>query len=112
MGEEAAEGLEAALGVEVEEDGGSKGKEGGDGTPRALGALEFITQDAEPIGTTLVDTRNGFNDMIRLAMLWNVWHLWTAGGRFAFNCYRHWAQLLLCQPGEPPVTILIREGVT
>ena len=30
----------------------------------------------------------------------------------AFNCYRHWAQLLLLQPGEPPVTILSREGVT
>ena len=29
-----------------------------------------------------------------------------------FNCYRHWAQLLLRQPGEPPVTILSREGVT
>ena len=24
----------------------------------------------------------------------------------------HWAQLLLCHPGEPPVTILSREGVT
>ena len=31
---------------------------------------------------------------------------------FAFNCYRNWAQLLLCHPGEPPVTILSREGVT
>ena len=29
-----------------------------------------------------------------------------------FNCYMHWAQLLLHQPGEPPVTILSREGVT
>ena len=37
--EEAAEHLEAALGMEVEEDGGSEGEEGGDGTQRALGAL-------------------------------------------------------------------------
>ena len=29
-----------------------------------------------------------------------------------FNCYRHWAQVLLCQTGELPVKILIREGVT
>ena len=29
-----------------------------------------------------------------------------------FNCYKHWAQLLLRQTGEPPVTILSREGVT
>ena len=33
-------------------------------------------------------------------------------GRGTFNCYRNWAQLLLCQPGDPPVTILSREGVT
>ena len=39
-------------------------------------------------------------------------HHWLAGAGFAFNCYRHWAQLLLRQPGEPPVTILSREGVT
>ena len=34
------------------------------------------------------------------------------GARFAFNFYRHWAQLLLHQTGEPPVTILSQEGVT
>ena len=45
-------------------------------------------------------------------MLWTVRHHWPAGARFAFNCYRHWAQLILHQPGEPPVTILSREGVT
>ena len=45
-------------------------------------------------------------------MLWTVRHRWPDGARFAFNCYKHWAQLLLRQPGEPPVTILSREGVT
>ena len=45
-------------------------------------------------------------------MLWTVQHRWPAGTRFAFNCYKNWAQLLLRQPGEPPVTILSREGVT
>ena len=45
-------------------------------------------------------------------MLWTVQHHCPAGARFAFNCYRHWAQLLLRQPGELPVTILSREGVT
>ena len=43
MAEEVAEGLEAALGMEVEEygedDGASKGEEESDGNPRALGAL-------------------------------------------------------------------------
>ena len=44
-------------------------------------------------------------------MLWNVRHRWLTEARFAFNCYKHWAQLLLCQPGELPVTILSREGI-
>ena len=110
--EEGSEGLKAELGMEVKEDGGRKGEEGGYGTPRALGALEFLTQDAEPSGTTLIDACNGFNELSRLSMMWNVQHCWPEGERFAFNYYRHWAQLLLLQPGEPPVTILIRKGVT
>ena len=58
------------------------------------------------------DARNGFNELIQLAMLWTVWHRWPVGARFAFNCYRRWAQLLLHKPGELPVTIMSREGVT
>ena len=115
--EEAAEGLEAALGIstqEMEVDGGegSEGEEGGGGAQQALEAFEFLTQDAEPSGTTLVDARNNFNELSRLAMLWTMCHRWPAGARFAFNCYKHWAQLPLRQPGELPVTILRREGVT
>ena len=45
-------------------------------------------------------------------MLWTVRHRWPARARFAFNCYKYWAQLLLCQTGEPPVKILSREGFT
>ena len=98
--------------MEVEEDRDSKGEEGGDGTQRALGALEFLTQDVELNGTTLIDARDGFNKLSRLAMLWTVRHCWTAGARFAFDCYTHWAQLILRQPGEPPVTILSRERLS
>ena len=36
-------------------------EEEGGGTQRALEALEFLIQDAEPSGTTLIDARNGFN---------------------------------------------------
>ena len=36
----------------------------------------------------------------------------AGGERFAFNFYRNWAQLLFCQLGQPPVTIMSREGVT
>ena len=40
--------------MKVEEDRDSKGEEGGEGTLRALGALEFFTQDEDPSGTTIV----------------------------------------------------------
>ena len=72
--EEAAEGLAASLVMKVEEDRGGEGEAGGDGNLRALGALEFLTQDAEPSRTTLVDAHNGFNKLSRLAMLWSVRH--------------------------------------
>ena len=51
----------------------------------ALGDQEFLTQDAEPSGTMLVDACNGFNELSRLEMLWTVWHRWLAGARFTFN---------------------------
>ena len=47
-----------------------EGEEVGGGTQRALGALEFLTQDAEPSGTTLVDARSGFNELSLLVMIW------------------------------------------
>ena len=102
--------MEMALEMEVEETG--KGGEGGDGTQMALGDLEFRTQDAEMSGTNLNDACNVFNELMRLAMLCTVRHRWLTGARFAFNCYRHWAQLVLHQSGEPTITTLIREGVT
>ena len=70
--EEAAEGLVEALRMEVEEDEVSEDEEGGGGTLRALEDLDFLTQESDPSGTMLVDARNGFNKMSRLAMLWNV----------------------------------------
>ena len=99
MEEEAEEGMAAALGMEVEADRGSEVEEGGGKTQRALEALEFLTQEADPSRNTLVDARNGFNKLSRLAMLWTVQHRWPAGARFAFNCYKYWAQLLFRQPG-------------
>ena len=104
--EEAAEGLAEALRMEGVEDEGNEAEEGGGGTLRTLEAFEFLAQEAEPSGTTLVDARNGFNELSRLSMLWTAQNRWPAGSRFAFNCYKYWAQLLLRQPGELPVTIL------
>ena len=112
--EEVMEQLEAALEMEVEEEGEVEGdgREGGYGNLRALVAQKFLTQDAEPSGTTLIDACNEFNNLSRLEMLWTVQNRWPAGARFAFNCYMHWSQLLLRQMGDPPVTILSREGAT
>ena len=72
----------------VEEDG--EGEEEDEETLRSLVALEFLTQEEEPIRTTLADARNGFNNLIRLEMMWTVRHLWLVGSRFAFSFYNHW----------------------
>ena len=47
--EEAAAGLKVALQMEIQEEvkGEGEGQEEGEGTQRALGALEFRTQEAE-----------------------------------------------------------------
>ena len=108
--EEAAENLQEAMNMETEEEGGNvvEVDEGGGGNQRALVALYFLTQNADPSGTTLVDSRNGFSELSRLEMLWTVQHRWPAGASFVFNLYRHWEKLLLCQTGELPVTLMSR----
>ena len=71
-----------------------------------LEAIVYLAHDAEPYGTSLVDACNGFSELIQLAMLWTVCHHWPAGTRVAFNCYRHWAQIILNQLGDVPVILL------
>ena len=60
----------------------------------------------------LVDSHNGFNDLIHLEMLRSVRHPWMVGERFVFNGYKHWEQLFLRHPVETPVMLLVWEGVT
>ena len=69
-----ADGIALALEMELEKEMGSQVEEEGGGTQRALGDLEFLSQEADPSRTTLVDARNGFNKLSRLKMLWNVRH--------------------------------------
>ena len=52
----------------------------------ALEATRFLTQDAEPGVTTLIDALNGFNKLSHLEMLWKLCHRWPTGARFEFNC--------------------------
>jgi hypothetical protein len=65
-----------------------------------------------PEGLTLIDARNGFNELSRYPMLWTARHHWPKGARFAFNCYRHYARCLVRCPGGEPSILLSREGVT
>ena len=46
-------------------------------------------------------------------MLCTVAHRWPKASRFAFDCYRHFPQLLIRVPGDrTPQIILSKEGVT
>ena len=78
----------------------------------ALGATWLLTQEEEPIWLMIVDDCNGFIELSRLAMMWTVRRHWLTGASFTFNFYKYWVQLLLRHPGEPPVIIMGREGVT
>ena len=78
----------------------------------ALKYTGFQTQESDMGGTSIIDARNGFNKLIRLTIIWTVRRYWPVGVKFVFKFYKHWEQLLLCQLGSPPVTLLIREGVT
>jgi len=60
----------------------------------------------------LLDARNGFNELGRKTMLWTVRHRWEAGARFALNCYRHAALLIVRKRGQDCEIILSQEGVT
>jgi len=60
----------------------------------------------------LFDARNGFNELNRYLMLWNVAHRWNQVSQFAFNQYRHWVQCLVwSEPGEPALVIHSKEGI-
>ena len=56
--------------------------------------------------------RNAYNEENRTDMLWAVRHKWPSGTRFALNCYRHWATLVI-RSGDGMGHFLHRkEGVT
>lgn len=61
----------------------------------------------DPNAVLQVDARNGFNELSRQSKLWTVRHRWTAGSRFASNCYRHAAQLILRCKGKDAIVDLM-----
>ena len=54
----------------------------------------------EDWGFLLIDTRNAFNEENRTSILWAVWNKWPSGAQFTFNCYRHWAMLVVRYIGD------------
>ena len=58
----------------------------------------------EDLGFLLIDARNEFNKENRTAMLWAVRHEWPSGAQFTFNCYRHWATMVVSDTGDGQVT--------
>ena len=103
----AAENHVAFMGMEVE-----VCVDMGGGVLLGLEVTRILSQEADPVGTTLADDCNRFNKLSRLVILWMMWHHCPAGARCIFNRYKHWAQILLSHPGSPLVTILIIEVVT
>ena len=80
--------------------------------PQSAGWMEDLGVEEEEEDGNL-DASNGFNELNRYLMLWNVAHLWNQGSRFAFNRYRHWVRCLVrTEPGHPPLIIHSQEGIT
>ena len=64
-------------------------------------------------GFLLIEARNVFNEESQATMLWAVQHEWPSGAQFTFNCYRHWATLVVRDTGDGSDHFLhSKEGVT
>jgi hypothetical protein len=66
----------------------------------------------EEWGYLLIDAKNAFNEQNRTAMLWTVRHEWPSGARFTFNCYKHWATLVIRSNDGTGTFLYSKEGVT
>jgi hypothetical protein len=66
----------------------------------------------EKWGFLLVDARSAFNEGNRIVVVWTVQFEWTSGARFVFNCYRHWAILVIRAGNGLALFLFSKEGVT
>ncbi len=60
----------------------------------------------------MVDASNGFNELSCMAMLWTMHHLWPKASWFAFNCYRHKAMPIICNPSHTWIILWSCKGIT
>ena len=65
-----------------------------------------------PVGVTLVDARNGFNESKFLTMLWTICHWCSKGSHFSFNCYCYHLLLIVRKMGKLATTLHSKEGIT
>ena len=83
------------MSTEEGSEGGRSWRGGGEYTLLAAQDTGWITQE-ELLGiTTLIDNHNGFNKQSRLEVLWSLQHCLSEGAQFSFNCYKHWAQMIV-----------------
>ena len=86
------------------------------GIEGAIHAMRVLWEEdaqEEDLGFLLVDKRNVFNEENQTAMLWAIRHEWPSGAQFKFNCYRHWATLMVRDTGDGLSHFLhSKEGVT
>jgi hypothetical protein len=66
----------------------------------------------EECGFLLVDASNAFNESDMMLMLWTVQHEWPSGAQHVFNCYRHFAILVIRAGNNRFLVILSKEGAT
>ena len=84
-----------------------------EGAVHVVNALWEVHQHDDDWRFLLVDARNAFNEGNRISFLWTIRHKWPAGARFTFNCYRHWAQLLVRSvDGDECIILFSKEGCT
>jgi hypothetical protein len=79
---------------------------------RSFTRTPLLIYEEEEWGFLGFDAANAFNELNRMAMLWTIRHEWPSGARFAFNCYRHCATLVIRGKGGTVVLIFSKEGVT
>ena len=61
----------------------------------------------------LIDARNSFNEENRTSILRVVRNKWPSGAQCTFNCYRHWATMVVRDKGDGSGHFLhSKEGVT
>jgi hypothetical protein len=54
-----------------------------------------LHKEEEEWGVLPIDASNAFNKLNRMVMLWTIQHEWLSGAWFTFNCYQHWAALVI-----------------